>query len=143
MVRTVTCPVCGKVWHPVHSTSQFCCRRCVYIGDMINSVIGKTMSREEGILHYGRMWDDPLRMYRHTKHIYHIEAIMMFCRRRHDRRFTWSQLSIAHDISPSLLGRIATRYDVINRVSKKYVSPAIWEFRIPKSGGRDCGKAQC
>lgn len=123
------CRVCGELFERPHPSTMLCSPRCVYISGKLGTVTGKRLGRERAIEHYGTLWDDPLRLYRHSKYEPVIAAIYKMCVARGTNRFTGDDLRSAGIRVPMRqIGIINKRFGIFERDVS--ASPIVWSMCI-------------
>ena len=97
------------------------------------------MSREEAIVYYGTMYDDPFRTIGRTKHKDVLKCIYALCQRKGSTTFTTGEVSkIANrEISPRTIAAIQYHHNVIRKTGAKVMNVAgtkkttEWEIVLP------------
>jgi len=136
-----SCRLCHADFDAGHASTGYCSERCRYIAARWQQHEYKfgtgSMSQDEAVDHYGELFDDPLRLIRHTRHAHIIRRIYDWCVAHDTETFTCTQVAELHQsITSPMLGRIAKekRHPFQNtgdRVSKPSGgSEAVWRMLI-------------
>ncbi len=132
-----TCPICKEQFTLKSPNQISCCDRCTYIRLKIAMPGAKSMSRDEAILNYGIMYDDPLRRLGKSKYRPLVRAIYDHCQEHNTKMFNYSVLpeKIKKDYAPRSLQGVATmRIPPIRQTKQKILNKNgtakvfVWEF---------------
>lgn len=132
------CVICPTVFKTTQRHKRYCCPRCAYIGAKLRKPAAKNMSREEAIVYYGTMYDDPFRTIGRTKHKDILKCIYVLCQRKGSTTFTTGEVSeIANrEISPRTIAAIQYHHNVVRMTGEKVMNlagtkkVAEWEFML-------------
>ena len=134
-----TCPICEKEF-TMKSHSQICdCERCTYIRVHLDMPAAKNMTRDEAMLYYADMYDDPLRRLGKTKYKPLVRAIYEYCKEHDTKEFIFSVLpeKIRKQFTPRSLSAIAARPDTPIRQTGEKIKNGrgtaevyVWKFTM-------------
>lgn len=126
----ITCRICEGMFSPSHPSTRLCSPRCVYISDRLKSRPAKQMTREDAVQYYGDLFDDPLRLYQHSRHASVLQHIYDFCKENKRDTFTCAELNVDSPIriTHQKLAQIRKKFNVL----EKCADPTIhWKFSLP------------